>query len=577
MRTEKETITANTGGRRRTTVFAVAAALILSAAALLVFASSEPQGNDSENENDQKLGYTGTGETFEDWDGREYEIISLPPEGTAALIDNHGHEEIFVSIWGAYAEAGPYMGEFFTLVAIGDGAFAGDEWLDSIMFPYVTEIGAGAFEGCERLQWVNLDSIEHIGDNAFKDCTALKRFVAYSVATFGENVFEGCTALDSVSVPYGTTLNGTGPNPFVMKTYSYGAYVSASWSSDHSSMTAFIHPLAETPYTAIFINDELRVIEKRPYIFSTDIFFIIDNFFLYNFELYIEVRPMYQLEILDNGTGDNVEFSYVAKGTVLGGDVVLSGVVSESVFIPEGFDVTVQLLPSGPVHFDIDADNTEYYGSDPNAYSITGSAVAIDAIDGDISFYADAAEYTITYHNVKGTNVNTLTYTAKGDNGADIELLAPADIPAGYEWAGWLDENSAAVTKIEAGTMGNRTFTASYDLATYSITYLRSGGDLDGNAETSNATSYDVESAVIFANPGSVEGYRFTGWYEDSSRTYGLVPGSTGNRTVTAVYEVDGAAEPQIVYKQSYAYVAVIIAILSVILLSAYVLLHKEK
>ncbi|MCL2143298.1 MAG: leucine-rich repeat domain-containing protein [Methanomassiliicoccaceae archaeon] len=395
MKSEKEVTGADNAGKgRRTAVLALAAVFILSASAMMMFVASGPQGNDSSggsgDGSDQKLGYTGTGETFYDWCGREYEVISAPPEGTAAMIDNHGYKEGWVSIWMIESDSGSYAGELFYIVAVADGVFAGDDVIYHFEIPTLKEIGDNAFEGCTDLGSFQLESIEHIGEDAFKGCTSLVWAVIGGIATIGDNAFEGCNALEIVSLRYGTSIDGSGIGPYVMKVYFDGTSLSAGLTSDYS-VSVFAYVSQETPFVAIFVNDEMRVMEWYWY---TDMYFT--PYEANNYELYIEFRAMYRVELVDNDTGDNIGFSYVAEGrSMTGGDVLVSGVASEAAYIPEGFDVTVRPLQLEPGYlFGIDSDNVEYQGSDPNAYVITGPSASVDAIDGDIKLYADGFEYT---------------------------------------------------------------------------------------------------------------------------------------------------------------------------------------
>lgn len=115
----------------------------------------------------------------------------------------------------------------YTVVSIGDQAFAGCSALQSVTMPNgVTEIGDGAFQSCTSLQSVTLsNSITEIPDGAFLSCSALtdiqlgdqitkigRMAFAYcssltdmeipdSVTEFGEQTFMGCSSLESITLP----------------------------------------------------------------------------------------------------------------------------------------------------------------------------------------------------------------------------------------------------------------------------------------------------------------------------------------------------------------------------------------
>ena len=108
--------------------------------------------------------------------------VSQTPDG-----DNAGQESSFVfeKIEGGYElkayngnEEAPnipeeYLGE--PVVAVGKGAFAGNDTLVQIWFPTnITSIGEGAFENCTALTNAMIPcTIYYIGDNAFAGCENL--------------------------------------------------------------------------------------------------------------------------------------------------------------------------------------------------------------------------------------------------------------------------------------------------------------------------------------------------------------------------------------------------------------------
>ena len=139
--------------------------------------------------------------------------------------------------------------------------------------------------------------------------------------------------------------------------------------------------------------------------------------------------------------------------------------------------------------------------------------------------------YSITYVLNGGTNAtsNPTTYTIEDA----VTLANPSK--TGYDFSSWKEGNS-----ITAGSMGNKTFTATWSVIEYSITYVLNGGT---NA-TSNPKIYTIEDAVTLANP-SKTGYTFDGWTQGNS----IAVGTTGNKTFTATwtpieysitYELDG-------------------------------------
>jgi hypothetical protein len=110
--------------------------------------------------------------------------------------------------------------------SIGDGAYKGRYYIDSIQFPSTLEsIGDEAFSGCSELRSIVIpDSVTQIGQYAFKDCTSLQtiklpiNLQSIAIGTFsncgltalnlpgeiteiGEKAFFGCTNLWEVVLP----------------------------------------------------------------------------------------------------------------------------------------------------------------------------------------------------------------------------------------------------------------------------------------------------------------------------------------------------------------------------------------
>ncbi len=123
----------------------------------------------------------------------------------------------------------------------------------------------------------------------------------------------------------------------------------------------------------------------------------------------------------------------------------------------------------------------------------------------------------------KSINLFTITYKLAGgelpegkENPTEYTSLTPAftlvnPVREGYTFMGWtgtgLDEATEIVT-IEAGSTGNRTYTATWVANTYMIVYMANGGT--GSMQNTFATyGRDVK---LEANGFTRAGYDFTGW-----------------------------------------------------------------
>lgn len=143
-----------------------------------------------------------------------------------------------------------------------------------------------------------------------------------------------------------------------------------------------------------------------------------------------------------------------------------------------------------------------------------------------------------------GEEVSNLTTT----NGATVELTAiwdfdqavtlPSPTKTGYTFVQW--EYGEAPIILIAGEAGGEftpdedvTLTAHWNAITYNLTYEGLNG-----ASNSNPATYTVETATInLANPGTRDGYTFTGWTCGGNPITQITLGSTGDKTITANWE----------------------------------------
>ena len=141
--------------------------------------------------------------------------------------------------------------------------------------------------------------------------------------------------------------------------------------------------------------------------------------------------------------------------------------------------------------------------------------------------YTTLPQYTVTWNPAGGhwsgnysDKVDTYDYQAAITQPAKPER-------AGYTFNGW---NTTLATNMPAE---NLTYTAQWNIVTYTITYE----NLNGATHT-NPEAYTVETATItLADPTERADYVFAGWYSDANYTTKVtqIPqGSTGNITLYA-------------------------------------------
>jgi uncharacterized repeat protein (TIGR02543 family) len=148
---------------------------------------------------------------------------------------------------------------------------------------------------------------------------------------------------------------------------------------------------------------------------------------------------------------------------------------------------------------------------------------------GDRTFTAQWTEvniFNIVYELNGGTNHsdNPETYTVNDS----VRLKAPTK--AGYDFTGWAEGD-----RIVFGSTGDKTFTATWSLITYGISYELNGGV----NHPDNPSTYTIEDSVILKTP-TKPGYNFAGWAGDT-----IAFGGTGDKTLTAGWSA-------IVYNISY-------------------------
>ena len=164
-------------------------------------------------------------------------------------------------------------------------------------------------------------------------------------------------------------------------------------------------------------------------------------------------------------------------------------------------------------------------------YTFTGWSPELDA-----TVPANDVTYTAQF------SINEYTMTFVLDNGEEnvvkkqeyaSALTAPEPVKAGYTFTGWSPSVPATVPASD------ETFTAQWQLETYTISYELNGGTVS----TANPTSYNVESQGFTLNNPTREGYTFLGWtgtnLDNPSTTVAVAKGSTGNRSYTAQWEAN--------------------------------------
>ena len=144
-------------------------------------------------------------------------------------------------------------------------------------------------------------------------------------------------------------------------------------------------------------------------------------------------------------------------------------------------------------------------------------------------------------------NKYTLTFKFEGEEVKGVDkydeyyfdfkdATLPKPYRAGYTFEGWY-ENGNLVEKIEIteDNIGNRIFTAKWELVPYYISY--EGAEIS----SSEYTEYTIKKEVKLPEP-TKKGYEFLGWYDNAAfegkAVKNIPKGSTGDKTFWAKWEL---------------------------------------
>ncbi len=136
--------------------------------------------------------------------------------------------------------------------------------------------------------------------------------------------------------------------------------------------------------------------------------------------------------------------------------------------------------------------------------------VALATITGNITVYAKwtLVDYTISYVDDADAAITGLE-PLKYNHSTNAVVLPAGPAKTGYNFIGW-HNGTEVITEIAAGTKGNLTLKATYEVITVDVTYELNGGENHAD----NAASFTpAESVPALNTPANREGYLFGGWY----------------------------------------------------------------
>ena len=207
------------------------------------------------------------------------------------------------------------------------------------------------------------------------------------------------------------------------------------------------------------------------------------------------------------------------------------------------------------------ADSTEFQGKVTNTGTIRKGTFT-DEVINESSGAINGGTFTGTITNNDGTvsggdfskaTLNgMLVITFDPDNGDQsitqkvdwskdgAALTAPASTNEGHSLDGWYYDNNGTETKWNFDTDKAKytmTLKAKWELSTYSVTLQTDGGTIASGKEVTGYT-YGTGAVLPTTNDITREGYRFDGWYADSSFSSSPITEisatETGNKTFYA-------------------------------------------
>lgn len=170
-----------------------------------------------------------------------------------------------------------------------------------------------------------------------------------------------------------------------------------------------------------------------------------------------------------------------------------------------------------------------------NGGTFTGTITNNDGtvLDGDFSGATTlSGTLVITFDPNNGDQPSTQKANWSKDGAA---LTAPDPVPTkeGHSIEGWYYDNNGTETKWNFDTdtvKCTMTLKAKWELSTYSVTLQTDGGTIASGKEVTGYT-YGTGAVLPTTNDITREGYRFDGWYADSSFSGSPVTEITGTDT----------------------------------------------
>ena len=218
------------------------------------------------------------------------------------------------------------------------------------------------------------------------------------------------------------------------------------------------------------------------------------------------------------GTGTITGSEGAAGSTEFHGKVTNTGTIRKGTFTSEVINESSGTINGGTFTGTVENKDGTISGGDFSKATLNGMLV-------------------ITFEPNNGEPVITQKVNWRKDGAA---LTAPAFTNEGHSLDGWYYDNNGTETKWNFDTdtvKCTMTLKAKWELSTYSVTLQTDGGTIASGKEVTGYT-YGTGAVLPTANDITREGYRFDGWYADSSFSSSPITEisatETGNKTFYA-------------------------------------------
>lgn len=220
------------------------------------------------------------------------------------------------------------------------------------------------------------------------------------------------------------------------------------------------------------------------------------------------------------GSGTITGSAGAAGSTEFHGKVTNNGTIRKGTFTKEVINESSGAINGGTFTGTITNNDGTVSGGDFSKATLNGMLV--------ITFDPDNGDQSIT----KKVNWSK--------DGATLTAPYPVPIKEGHSLEGWYYDNNGTETKWNFDTdtvKCTMTLKAKWELSTYSVTLQTDGGTIASGKEVTGYT-YGTGAVLPTANDMTREGYRFDGWYADSSFSSSPITEisatETGNKTFYA-------------------------------------------